>query len=134
MDATLTPFTPTREIADQVIDALGSPDNTLREVASDFNTTVEALTLWMTRPDIADRLNAIHSAVTYRSRLIATNFLPGVVRLLNSIIDNHLADEHGHEPVPLSREPRLHRENVRKAAALIFRISHALAPPPPPAP
>ena len=123
MDETFTPFTPSPAVATEVIDALGSPDNTLRDVAVDFKTTVEALTLWMTRPDIAARLDAIQSAVTRRTRLMATNFLPGVVRLLNSIIDHYSEDEHEREPQPLAPEPRRHRENARKAAALLIRLA-----------
>ncbi|MFA6046351.1 MAG: hypothetical protein WC718_15310 [Phycisphaerales bacterium] len=131
MDATFTPFTPSPALAAQVIDALGSPDNTLRDVAADFSTTLEALTLWMTRPDIAARLDAIQSAVTRRTRLMATNFLPGVVRLLNSIIDHYHEDEHEREPQPLAPEPRRHRENARKAAALLIRLAKLTGTPSP---
>ena len=123
MDATFTPFTPPAHQIDEIIDALGSPDNTLREVANEYQTTLEAITLWMTRPDIARRLDNIQSAVARRTRLIATNFLPGVTRLLNSIINQHLADEYEHEPQPLTAEPRRHRENARKAGLLLFRLA-----------
>lgn len=125
----LTPFTPSPAVAAQVLEALGNPDFTLRDVSRQHKTTVEALALWMTRPDIAARLHAIHSAITHRASLMANNFLPGAVKLLVSIINNHLADEHAHEPQPLAPEPRRHRENARKAANALVRLARLSAAP-----
>ena len=130
----LTPFNPSPETTDALIDDLGSPDLTLRDVAGTYKTTLEALTLWMTRADIATRINNIESAVARRTRLIATNFLPSTVQLLNQILNNQHEEER--EP-STSAERRRTRDSARKAATLLYRLARftpGAAPAPPGSP
>lgn len=120
----LTPFNPAPEIVDALIDELGSPDCTLRDIANEYKTTLEALTLWLSRDDIAARLNNIESAVCRRTRLIATNFTPCVARLCTIIVSNHFEDEHELDPGPVTNEPRRRsRDGARKAGALLLRLA-----------
>ncbi|MBX3357913.1 MAG: hypothetical protein KF745_05750 [Phycisphaeraceae bacterium] len=120
-------FSPSPDRIDSILDALADPDVTLREVAEIHSTTLEALTLFITRPDIAERLRLIESAVAHRTRLIAVNFLPSVVKTLNRILDEHNAEE-SHVPIPATNLRALEyrrraRETARRAASLLLRLS-----------
>ena len=42
------------------------------------HTTAESLALWISPPDIADRLSATDSSSTWRTRLLANSLLPKV--------------------------------------------------------
>lgn len=111
-------FSPDPDTADSLIDQLGSPDITLSDVAEMNNVSIEALTLWMIRPDIARRLNNIESAILRRTRLIATNFLPAAAKVLHSILINHESQEH-----TLPEPSHTARDVARKAASLLHRLS-----------
>ncbi len=118
MGTDVLPFEPSGEKADALIQWLGSPDVTLRDVAEMHEVSVEALALWMARPEVAGRLRRIESAVTRRTRLIAANYLPAVANMLHAMIINHESREHS------SEQPRESaRETAKSAAALLMRLA-----------
>jgi hypothetical protein len=127
MSAT-TIFDPHPALADAVIDALSDPDTTLRSIALRFNTTLESLTRWMQRLDIAARLDAIEQAIARRARLLATNYLPSIVTHLITTLDNAQSEE-AHPTQPASTDlktldlRRRAREASRKAAGLLARLA-----------
>lgn len=118
MGTDLLPFEPSGEKADALIQWLGSPDVTLRDVAEMHEVSVEALALWMTRPEVVGRLRRIESAATRRTRLIAANYLPAVANMLHAMIINHESREHSSEQLRESA-----RETAKSAAALLMRLA-----------
>jgi hypothetical protein len=120
-------FDPPAPIADAIIDALGDPTYTLRDVASMFETTVEHITRWMQREDIRDRLDAIEAAVARRTRLFAVNALPMLVQALIAQIQNQHHEESHALLKPGDTKSadllRRARESTRKAASLLARIA-----------
>ena len=70
---TLDSFRPSKECTEGILTALSDPDATLRDIATHFDTTLEALTAWMKREDIQERLDNLDSAIAARTRLLATN-------------------------------------------------------------
>lgn len=125
-------FAPDPLVADRVLDALADPDITLRDVAEQFDTSIEALTLWMARPDIAARIAAIQAAAVTRVRLIATNFLASAVSTLLSVIDDYR--EHiSRQPVRPTdahavAEHRRARDGARRSIQLLNRIARLPLP------
>lgn len=125
-------FAPDPLVADRVLDALADPDITLRDVANSFDTSIEALTLWMARPDIAARIAAIQAAAVTRVRLIATNFLASAVSTLLSVIDDYR--EHiSRQPVRPTdshavAEHRRARDGARRSIQLLNRIARLPLP------
>lgn len=120
-------FNPDPEATDRVLHDLSQPNLSLLEVAEAHETSVQALTLFMARPDIAERLDTIDSAVSRRARHIAANHLGFGARTLATILEEY-TDEALNTPVApntAAREQRRHaRETARKAVSLLLRIAH----------
>ncbi len=129
-------FDPAPDLASRAIDLLVSVDLTFREIAEQFNTTAEALAAWISRPDIADRLDTIESAGCRRTRLVATNCLPPVVEVVARIITEFAAAERRRPAIP-NNPTNLHalelrrrvQETARRACSLITRLTR-IAPRP----
>src|SRR5688572_16639307 len=83
--ASLT-LTLTHEQTTALVDALCDADKRLATIALEFNTTVEALSLFTMRPDIAARLDAVMNVFSRRVRLYAANVLPAAVNALHETI------------------------------------------------
>ena len=136
--STTTPsilFNPSAEDAERLLTLMNDEAYSLADIASGANTSIEALTCWLARPDIAQRLSNLESAAARRTRLVAGNRMMFVVTTLARILEEYNEDEyknpyqhgpHGHE---LKR--RAH-ETARKAAALLYRLSryHPASTPP----
>ncbi|MCC6952305.1 MAG: hypothetical protein IT433_12785 [Phycisphaerales bacterium] len=123
------PFSPDPAQTDALISAIASDFNSsLAGIAEEYNTTLESLTLWMTRPDIAERLDALQSACAARVRLVAANFLPLAVETLRSVLAdfrelhcNTLCDTSS--PRAIATRARA-AENARRAASTLLRLAH----------
>jgi hypothetical protein len=81
-----TSFRPPEPVAAAIIAALADPAASFLDIASKHQTTLEALTLWITRPDIAERLENIHHIAAARIRLIAANIMPQALGGLTDIL------------------------------------------------
>ncbi|MBX3358801.1 MAG: hypothetical protein KF745_10255 [Phycisphaeraceae bacterium] len=124
----LPDFNPPPELASRILDSVTDPTITLRDVAELHDTTVEALVVWFARPEIAERLDQIESAIARRTRIVASNFLPSVTTTLGRSIDEHNSDE-AHFPVrPTDQRGmelrRRSRETARRAAGLLVRLAN----------
>ena len=132
-------FDPAPAAADQVVADLADPLRTLMGIADEHQTSLEALTLWMVRPDIALRLHALQSAAVARARLIALAYLPRTVPVLAEVINDY-ADQlkaprrPGPVDAPVARERRRAADGARKAITLLTNLTRLAPPPPPPTP
>ena len=128
---TLHSFCPSPECTEGILTALSDPDATLRDIATHFETTLEALTAWMKRDDIQERLDNLDSAIAARTRLLATNSLALATRALERMITAYI-DEEKHIPVrPNSIEDREQRRKARETALKAIRLLKQIATLPP---
>jgi hypothetical protein len=116
-------FNPPPEIATATIQDLADPFKSLVSNAQDRGTTLEGLTLWMQRPDIVRRLDALESACTRRSRLQANGYLPLCIHALSCAITGASRDES--HTAPLQSSPKLD-EQRRKARETLLRMTRVM--------
>ena len=103
----LEAFDPAPHIAEQILSNIASPDYTIALVAQRANTSIESLTLWLTRPDIAARLDAIESVYSRKARLDVATHTGAIIHACHMVIGfyteaaNHVHihdhDHRGHE-------------------------------------
>ncbi len=82
-------FDPPDYIAEQLLSDLAEGESSLSILAQKAHTTVEAITLWLTRPDIDARLNAMESIFARRARLQVANYTGGILTACCGVIDNY---------------------------------------------
>ncbi|CAG1007674.1 hypothetical protein PHYC_03463 [Phycisphaerales bacterium] len=68
-----TTFNPSPDAAAKVLDDLTNPANSLRDTAALHNTSLNALSLWITSPEVQARLLQQGSAAASITRLLAAN-------------------------------------------------------------
>ena len=121
-------FHPSATTAATIINELASNEITLLDIADRHETTLEALTLWMIRPDIAERLNAFESACARRARLTVANSLNAIANTLLHLLAEAKDDHASVHRVPAATHHAFaarmqSRESARKAANLLLRIA-----------
>ena len=120
-------FSPPDDSIAAIFDDLNRPDTTLREIAESRGATIDALTLWMARPDIAARLSALESGIARRTRMVAANYLTFAVKAVAGIIREYNDEENNTLLNPNSRadreQRRRARETARRAASLLLRLA-----------
>ncbi len=121
-------FHPDATTAATIVNELASNETTLRDIADRHDTTLEALTLWMTRPDIAQRLSALESACARRARLTVANSLNAIANTLLHLLAEAKDDHASVHRVPAATHHAFaarmqSRESARKAANLLLRIA-----------
>src|SRR5689334_3879061 len=107
-------FSPPPEAISAILADLGRPDYTFRDIAEMHGTNADALTIWLTRPEIEERLAAIESAIARRTRLIATNYLPSAVKTVTRILDEHNDEESQRAGRPIAPRTPQHGEPRRR--------------------
>ncbi|MFN9974509.1 MAG: hypothetical protein ACK58T_31920, partial [Phycisphaerae bacterium] len=93
-------FSPDETTAAAIIDHYAAQDLTLRDIADKYETTLESLTLWLARPDIAHRLHALESACAARARLVVANNLAAIANKLLHLLDEAKLDHESIHRVP----------------------------------
>jgi hypothetical protein len=133
-------FDPSPEETHAVIASVVDPYTSLDEAASRHDTTLVALTLWLSRPEIQALLTSIESVACTRARVSAATFLPDAVNSLSFTLRAHVHAETnelcGRSPEALNARQR-QRTDARKAAYALLRIARIHPTPPssaPPAP
>jgi hypothetical protein len=122
------PFRPDAQALETILSQLISSIHSLDSIAACHNTSVGALTLWMSRPDVQPILDQLESGCYRHARLAAAHELPKAVNALSLILS--CASE-AEASIPIPREPRgiilreRSRTNTRKAAWLLYRISRS---------
>jgi hypothetical protein len=124
-----TIFAPSHEQVGHLLTDLADPDLSLRNLADAHGTTLDALTLFLAREDIAERIAAIEHLAARRARLIAATSLSAVAAALARIVEETDA-EIAHVPVnpkslPALEQRRRTRETARRAGALLLRVAQA---------
>lgn len=77
------------KVGEELIRSLSDPHKSLIDIANEFEISLEALSVWMMRPDIAERLESIESAAVSRARFVAKSFLPAAARSAGRVIALH---------------------------------------------
>ncbi len=120
------PFTPSPAQADTLLSELAADDLTLRDIAEQHNTSLDALNLWLMRPDIDARLAAMTTVCAKRTRLIASNRSVHIARILGRLLDAHdefeSLDLIQPDALPPDAKQRA-RESARKACNLLLRLT-----------
>ena len=109
----------------EFVDAIASPDKSLQQVATAWNTTVGALCLFIESEAGLELLGGIEFALSMRLRITALSALPTVVATLNTIVkDCPTGDDAASAPsdLPTLKLIEFKRNNARRAAALLIRI------------
>jgi hypothetical protein len=129
-------FDPAPDIAEAVLAAITDGSISFYSLAAAANTDPEALSLWMSRPDIRERIESVDRSTTWRTRLIASAHLHAVPPALTKILQDYLSQERapsassGSSPfdTPTSgfRAALLdarRAETTRKSAALLLTLT-----------
>jgi hypothetical protein len=123
---TLPTFSPPPDQVGPIIRAIADPHESLASVADKFGTTLDALTIWMLRPDITDRINNFQAACAIKTRSVAINYAQHIATMCFSILHefNHGADHVTFYPTESNEHEikRRNRETARKAGALLLRL------------
>lgn len=99
--------------------ALADPTRALADIAATHNTTLHALALWLTRPDIAARLDDLDALSARRTRSTATSALAAAAATLHAILQDFLTR-------PAEADPALRlraMESARRAACALVRLA-----------
>ncbi len=121
----LARFTPSPALEAAIIERLADPHASLYNIATENQTSVEALSLWMSRPEIAARIDAIESVVLRRARFVARNFLPAAARTAAHILSIHQARTTRSDPTPRDALNQLRADAIAlRAANTLLRIAN----------
>ncbi len=118
-------FDPPPEVAARVVEDLGNCFLSINDIAQSNQTSPDALSLWLARPDIAARLDAMESAAARHVRLAAVSQLPHAAVALGLAMQNYTfqATKGTFAPnSPAAQEHRRESHNVRRAAWLLYRL------------
>ncbi len=136
-------FTPHPAAVDALIHDLARPDFSFLDLAASLYTTPEALSLWMTRPSIRDRLAAAADLITWRTQFVATHSLTAALNTLTQVCTDFCrenadrrasrqpepstsASSDSARPIDPERAATLaarRAESARRAATTIIRLS-----------
>lgn len=124
-DPTALFFDPGEQQTADIIEAVLSPVSSLTSIAADHGTSLHAITSWLTRPDIAARIDATESVCARRLRAVAVNHLPIAVGAITHTI--RACDyEESHVPAKELNHfeaKRRTRETMLRAARLLLRFA-----------
>lgn len=109
--ASLTRFAPSESLTDQLFSQLADPAQSLLSIARDNNTTPEAFSLWLSRPEISERIAAMRSASALRTRWLASEHLPSCAELASRIVRAALNSSEAPPP-----------DSALRAARFLFRL------------
>jgi len=70
-----------------ILDLFTNPDLSLRDIADQSNTTLQALTLWLARPDITEQLLDLECASVRRARFNISFALPKIANALSQSLE-----------------------------------------------
>jgi hypothetical protein len=115
---------------------LTDPFLSFTDIADGASTTIEALSAFLARPDMQQRIKELENNIAARARVVATNALPSAVAAMQ-LINHAFAREERDHPLDTSSSPqaverrRRFAETSRRATSLIIRIARVQGGPPP---
>jgi hypothetical protein len=138
---TFAEFSPSPQDVPAIIEALADPARSFFEVARRYQTTPDALALWLSTPAVAARVEAFETALAVRARLMVAARLPQVADALCGALAALSAEEKA-TPRPAAAtemDPKARaaefavahrrREAIRRLGELLIRLStHRQAP------
>jgi len=109
---------------------LADPSTSLEELCAAHEFSLEALSLWMARPDVAERLDLIQTTAMTRARFIGRLTLPVAAQSAANIINAHKLRPQK-PTIDAAFGSDLHRANetMLKAARFLQRLTAEPAPP-----
>ncbi len=119
-------FNPPEAIASKILTDLCRPDCSLQDIAERANTTLESLTLWMTRPDISARLDGFEAAIARHARLGILACVPCMIDASARILREYQeaeSDIHGPAMKTVTTSCR-NRQTALDAQKLLLRLYH----------
>jgi len=126
-------FDPPPDKLQIVFDGLADPDVSLSELAYVFKTTIDALCVWMARPEIAAAMSERLNGIAIRSRFVANSFIPSVIKTLNNVLKDYDAEIENTVPDysnAKAAETRVRaRESTRRTAHLMVVLTRFSPPP-----
>lgn len=117
-------FEPDPALEPRILQQIAQPDCSLTALAELHGTTADALTLWMTRPDIAERCRTIISGGMTQTKMVVATRLNMCVKGLMAIVAAYHHDEtEVTEPIAFHdrRLRELQRSNCIRAVNMILR-------------
>ncbi|MBN8598036.1 MAG: hypothetical protein J0L78_10220 [Planctomycetes bacterium] len=114
------------KVEEDLLLALADPHASLIDVANDFEIALEALAVWMQRPDIAARLETIASASATRAVFVAKSFLPAAARSAGRILALHQINRRNN-PKSIARDTNNDRrfdKTALHAGNLLLKIAN----------
>jgi hypothetical protein len=129
-------FTPAPSAASAIIAGFSDPATSLVTIAADHNTTLEALLLWASHPEIRERLARIDSIAMDRTRLAVASSLHTAIHALVTMLDGYIRDENSNPSAADAETGGTHagasarntasrqapRNQARLAAWLLYRL------------
>jgi len=110
-----------------ILDLFTDPDLSLRDIADQSNTTLQALTLWLARPEITEQLLDLECASVRRARFNISFALPKIAHALSRSLDQATAEAERLDRLannfPCFTLRLRYRENIRKSVSHLLRIS-----------
>jgi hypothetical protein len=110
---------------------LADPSNSLEDICAAQGISLEALSLWMARPDVAQRLDLVQTTAMNRARFIGRLTLPTAAQSAANIINAHKLRPQK-PTIDSAFDSDLHRANetMLKAARFLQRLTAEPAPKP----
>ena len=118
LPSSFRPFHPTTEAASDILCALSDPNETLREIAHRFHTTIDVLAEWLDTPPIQKRIEQMKRLAATRDELVLAANKRLALDVLVSILEAHQHDEQ-HIPVDPQNLKAVTQRDRRRAAARI---------------
>ncbi|MBX3381245.1 MAG: hypothetical protein KF805_14210 [Phycisphaeraceae bacterium] len=120
-------FRPSPNQAARLFDLLADPSESFLSIAARFNTSLADLSLYLARPEVAERYSALEANFARRARLVATAHIPAAAASALRILDDFNASTDA-SPIPCPRETAL------RAARIVLRLANFTPGPHPVAP
>jgi len=114
----------------EFVQFLTRSDLTLHEIADAFDTTLEALTLYLTSDEGLAQVATTELACALRIRLAAMHYLPRAVDALGTMLEDYtqstrnLPARESSSSLQSQTLREEQRKNARRASHLLFRIAH----------
>ncbi|MBL8887431.1 MAG: hypothetical protein JNK16_12290 [Phycisphaerales bacterium] len=125
LQAQTRPFVPAN--TENFLDDVCKPELSLADLAKRYSTTVDALSVWLSRPDVVQRLAEIRSVSAQRAGFIAGMHLPYYTNSLANSLNQAVTESKCMSHFTLTIESNTlrvrYRENIRKTVALLANIA-----------
>ena len=124
-------FNPSPADTTCVLSDIASAHRSLEDIANNYDIAVEALLVWLARPDIQERLSTNTTTTAARARFVAAAHLPQAVSALVTMMEAYASSECNDaypDNMQASALRETQRQNARRAGALLLRIARYYAP------